>query len=78
MDLGLRQRDVAELIGCDKDTITNWENGHRSPTISHTAKVAEFLRHFYDLRNATNAVYVPEIEQATHEYSLSAKKGESI
>jgi len=26
----------------------------------------------------TNAVYVPEIEQATHKYSLSAKKGESI
>jgi len=39
---------------------------------------AQRPEHFYDLRNATNAVYVPEIEQATHKYSLSAKKGESI
>jgi transcriptional regulator with XRE-family HTH domain len=43
LDLRLLQKDVAEIIGCDKDTITNWENGHRSPTISHTAKITEFL-----------------------------------
>ena len=43
MDLSLRQKDVAEIIGCDKDTITNWEKGRRSPTISHTAKIANFL-----------------------------------
>ena len=33
------------MIGCDVNTITNWENGRRSPTISHTAKIAEFLRY---------------------------------
>jgi transcriptional regulator with XRE-family HTH domain len=47
LDLGLRQKDVARIIGCDDDTITNRENGHRSPTISYTAKIAEFLG--YDL-----------------------------
>jgi DNA-binding XRE family transcriptional regulator len=26
-----------------KATITNWENGRRSPTISHTARIAELL-----------------------------------
>ena len=45
MDLSLRQKDVAEIIRCDQDTITNWENGRRSPTISHTAKIAEFLEY---------------------------------
>ena len=43
LDLGLRQKDIARILGCDKDTITNWENGHRSPTISHTAKIVELL-----------------------------------
>ncbi len=42
MDLSLRQKDVAEIIGCDETTITNWESGRRTPTISHTAKIASF------------------------------------
>jgi transcriptional regulator with XRE-family HTH domain len=45
LDLRLLQKDLAEIIGCDKDTITNCENGRRSPTISHMAKIAKFLRY---------------------------------
>ena len=43
MDLNLRQKDVAEIIGCDTDTITNWEKGRRSPAISYMPKIVEFL-----------------------------------
>jgi transcriptional regulator with XRE-family HTH domain len=31
MDLGLRQKDVAEIIKCDTDTITNWEKRSSLP-----------------------------------------------
>jgi hypothetical protein len=37
-----KPRCNAAIIECDDDTITNWENGRRSPTISHTAKIADF------------------------------------
>lgn len=43
MDLGLRQKDVAKIIGCDVDTITNWKKGRRFPRIAHTTKIAQFL-----------------------------------
>ena len=28
LDLGLRQKDVAEIIGCDTMTVLNWEKSH--------------------------------------------------
>ncbi len=43
LDLGLRQIDVAKMIGCDEMTIVNWEKGHRSPRVNHLARVVEFL-----------------------------------
>jgi transcriptional regulator with XRE-family HTH domain len=55
VDLGFRQKEVAAIIECDDDTITNRENGHRSPTISHTARIAAFLGYDQLPRRATLA-----------------------
>jgi len=43
LDLGLRQKDVAKIIGCDKTTILNWERGHTHPFANHMSKVVIFL-----------------------------------
>ncbi len=44
LDLGLRQRDVAEIVGCDTMTVVNWEKGHTAfPQIKHMAGVVRFL-----------------------------------
>src|SRR5207244_11008985 len=44
LDLGLRQVEVAEIIGCNELTIVNWEKGHTKPRINKMAAVARFLR----------------------------------
>jgi transcriptional regulator with XRE-family HTH domain len=36
-DLYLTQATVAELVGVDKMTISNWENGRRLPRPNHRA-----------------------------------------
>ena len=44
LDLGLRQRDVAEIVGCDTMTVVNWEKSHTAfPRINHMAGVVRFL-----------------------------------
>jgi DNA-binding XRE family transcriptional regulator len=43
LDLGLRQIDVAGIIGCDQLTILNWEKGHTKPQIKKMAEVRRFL-----------------------------------
>ncbi|MDR3405052.1 MAG: helix-turn-helix transcriptional regulator [Chthoniobacter sp.] len=44
LDLGLRQRDVAEIVGCDTMTVVNWEKKHAAfPRINHMAGVVRFL-----------------------------------
>ena len=43
LDLNLRQKDVAEIIGCNEMTVVNWEKGHSQPRINHMARVAKFL-----------------------------------
>ena len=43
LDLGLRQIDVAKVIGCDEMSIVNWERGHTIPRITHMAGVTRFL-----------------------------------
>ena len=32
LDMGLYQKDVAEIIGVDVNTVTNWEKGRCKPT----------------------------------------------
>jgi transcriptional regulator with XRE-family HTH domain len=43
MDLGLRQLDVARIIGCNEMTVVNWELGHTAPSIRQITKVIAFL-----------------------------------
>ena len=43
LDLGLLQREAAEIIGVDKTTIVNWEKNHAQPAICHMGGVVRFL-----------------------------------
>ena len=43
LDLGLLQKDVAERIGVDTDTIMNWERNRCEPKIQYLPKIIDFL-----------------------------------
>jgi transcriptional regulator with XRE-family HTH domain len=43
LDLGLRQIDVATIVGCDEMSVVNWEKGHTSTRINHMAALVKFL-----------------------------------
>lgn len=43
VDLGLRQCDVAEVVGVTTSTVTNWESNRTSPDLRAVPKVIEFL-----------------------------------
>ena len=43
LDLGLRQRDVGAIIGCDKMSVLNWEKGHTSPATNKISDIRSFL-----------------------------------
>jgi DNA-binding XRE family transcriptional regulator len=45
LDLGLLQKDVAKIVGCDETTILNWERGHTHPSANHMPQVTIFLAH---------------------------------
>ena len=42
-ELGLRQRDVAERLGCDLFTYINWEKDRTQPVASRFRPVLDFL-----------------------------------
>jgi transcriptional regulator with XRE-family HTH domain len=43
LDLRLRQKDVAAIIGCDKASVLNWEKGYNKPTITKMSGIVRFL-----------------------------------
>ena len=43
IDLGLRQRDVAEMIGVSSFTVGNWEAGKTDPAVQYLPRIANFL-----------------------------------
>ena len=43
LDLGLRQSDVAKLLGAYTSTVNTWENGHFAPDVRFMPKIIEFL-----------------------------------
>jgi transcriptional regulator with XRE-family HTH domain len=43
LDLKLRQRDVADRLGTNPGTITNWELGHTEPEIRFLPDIIRFL-----------------------------------
>lgn len=42
-DRNYTQEELAELVGCKKATVSNWENGVSNPVLSDAFKVAELL-----------------------------------
>jgi transcriptional regulator with XRE-family HTH domain len=43
LDLGLKQKEVAKIIGCDKTSVLNWEKGYNKPTINKMSGIVRFL-----------------------------------
>jgi transcriptional regulator with XRE-family HTH domain len=41
--MGLFQKDVAEIIGVDVSTATNWEKGRCKPCMEYLMKLEGFL-----------------------------------
>ena len=44
--MGLYQKDVAEIIGVDVNTITNWEKGRYEPSNGFLEKIEGFLGNY--------------------------------
>ena len=45
LDLGLRQKDLAELLGVNVNTVTNWELGRSQPVLPAIPRLIQFLGH---------------------------------
>jgi DNA-binding XRE family transcriptional regulator len=43
LDLGLLQKDIAKIIGCDQTSILNWKKGYNKPAMNKMAGVVRFL-----------------------------------
>jgi len=43
LDLGLRQREAAELIGCSEASVYNWERKRAQPKVSELPGIINFL-----------------------------------
>jgi transcriptional regulator with XRE-family HTH domain len=43
IDLGLRQQEVADRLGAEKDTVRNWEKGRAEPEVKFLPAVIGFL-----------------------------------
>lgn len=40
---GFTQERLAELLGCKKSTVSNWENGYSTPSLTDAFRIAELL-----------------------------------
>ena len=43
LDLGLLQKDVAQRLGVNIDTVTNWELNRTEPALRFIARIIRFL-----------------------------------
>jgi len=43
LDLGLRQIDVANVLGCNEMTVVNWEKGYTRPRTDKMSDIGTFL-----------------------------------
>lgn len=72
LDLHLFQKDVAELIGVQTDSIVNWERNRFSPQIHQLPKVIEFLGYMpFELPKETMG---DKIKSYRKEYGLTQRK----
>ncbi len=40
---GLTQEQLAEMLGCQKSSVSNWENGYSTPKLADAFKLSEIL-----------------------------------
>ena len=43
LDLGLKQRDAAMIIGCNQMSVLNWEKGYNRPSLNKMPGIKAFL-----------------------------------
>ena len=72
LDLDLLQKDVAELIGVQKDSICNWENNRSSPKIHFLPRINEFLG-YIPFESPKNSI-ADRIKAYRKKYGLSQRK----
>ena len=54
LDLGLHQKDVAQIIDTTENTIWNWENNYATPSLPYIPKIIKFLGYIpFDNSNQT-------------------------
>lgn len=77
MDLGLFQRDIAQLWNVTEETITNWENSYSEPQIVYYPRIAEFLG--YEWWRFDTSALSERIQDYRYRNGLSAKRlGQSL
>ncbi|MEC0370854.1 helix-turn-helix transcriptional regulator [Paenibacillus chibensis] len=57
-DKGLTQEELAALLGYSKATVSNWENGYSSPSLSDAFKISRILNK--DINKLFSGLYVQE------------------
>ena len=62
LDLGLRQSDVAKLLGAYTSTVNTWEKGHFATDVRFVPKIIEFLG--YDPFGAPPATFPARLKAA--------------
>lgn len=45
LDLGLRQNDLAQMLGANVNTVTNWEVGRSTPVLRYMPGIIRFLEY---------------------------------
>ena len=55
LDLELKQKDVAKIIGCDEMSVLNWEKAHTSPATNKISGIWRFLESDRKTRQKTVA-----------------------
>lgn len=77
MDLGLFQRDIAQLWNVTEETITNWENGYSEPQIVYYPCIAVFLG--YEWWRFDTSTLSGRTQDYRYRNGLSAKRlGQSL
>jgi DNA-binding XRE family transcriptional regulator len=60
LDLGLNQKEVAKIIGCNAASVLNWEKGYNEPTINKMSGIVRFsgvdYRHRFKVSGAPSGI----------------------
>lgn len=54
IEAGLRQEDLAKLVGCDSHSISRYETGERIPCLEIAIKISEVLK------TNVNEIFLPK------------------